>query len=190
MTYIYIIKTEKKIHSIGARGARENDFYGEEMVSTKQLVANRGNAAKSLGPKTEAGLRVSSMNALRHGLLSKASIIDSEDEAELEDFVWDMKNSFQPQDELENLLVDRVISCAWRLKRVLKIEAHIFSGKEVWAAYLNDSDGVSFEAGKGEKVLLLSRYEVALERSLYRALSELRQIQSMRSTINANGFVS
>lgn len=38
------------------------------MASEKQIAANRANAKRSTGPKTAAGKRSSSGNALRHGL--------------------------------------------------------------------------------------------------------------------------
>jgi hypothetical protein len=38
------------------------------MTSEKQIAANRANAKRSTGPKTAAGKRSSSGNALRHGL--------------------------------------------------------------------------------------------------------------------------
>ena len=41
-------------------------------MSLKQLAANRRNAQKSTGPKTPEGRAVSKMNALKHGILSKA----------------------------------------------------------------------------------------------------------------------
>jgi hypothetical protein len=38
------------------------------MASNRQIEANRGNAKRSTGPKTEAGKTRSSRNSLRHGL--------------------------------------------------------------------------------------------------------------------------
>lgn len=43
------------------------------MTSEPRISANRQNAAKSTGPKTQAGKHRASGNALRHGLTSQAS---------------------------------------------------------------------------------------------------------------------
>lgn len=45
------------------------------MTSTRQIDANRNNAKRSTGPKTEAGKARASRNALRHGL-SRLAISD------------------------------------------------------------------------------------------------------------------
>ena len=51
------------------------------MISEKQLEANRSNALLSTGPKTEAGRKRSSMNALRHGLTGQVTTMTDEDRA-------------------------------------------------------------------------------------------------------------
>ena len=39
-----------------------------EMATEKQVAANRRNAAKSTGPKSEAGKEIARMNAAKHGM--------------------------------------------------------------------------------------------------------------------------
>ena len=45
------------------------------MTSQKQIEANKANAKKSTGPKTEAGKLRSSMNAVTHGLTATSILI-------------------------------------------------------------------------------------------------------------------
>jgi hypothetical protein len=47
------------------------------MATEKQIAANRANAKRSTGPKTEIGRRASSRNALRHGLSCPSSMGES-----------------------------------------------------------------------------------------------------------------
>jgi len=61
------------------------------MASPRQLLANRRNAAKSRGPKTEQGKARSRMNALRHGLAAvtiKATVGPFDADAPLLDEVY------------------------------------------------------------------------------------------------------
>ena len=49
------------------------------MTSYRQIEANRRNALKSTGPKTEAGKHSSRCNAVRHGLTAETVIGALED---------------------------------------------------------------------------------------------------------------
>src|SRR5438046_5964856 len=42
------------------------------MASEKQIAANRQNARKSTGPRTNSGKKRASLNAMRHGLASQS----------------------------------------------------------------------------------------------------------------------
>src|SRR5215217_4284563 len=108
------------------RRKREVD---KAMASDKQIRANRRNARKSTGPKTPEGKSVVSYNALKHGLLSQQILLPDEDEASLVQLGEHLHSQLQPVGELESLLVERIVAAAWRLRRVLAVEAEIYEAE-------------------------------------------------------------
>jgi hypothetical protein len=162
------------------------------MTSDKQAEANRQNALKSTGPKTPEGKAVARLNAVRHGLLSQEVLLPGEDEATLRELGERMRAELQPVGELESLLVEQIIAAVWRLHRLRRVEAGIFarefSGGSVRAAGSSATDtaalGLSFirDANGANAFSKLSRYEAAIERSLYKALHELQRLQAARHT--------
>ena len=52
------------------------------MATEKQKKANRENAKKSTGPRTEEGKARSSQNGIKHGLLARDAVMADEDPAE------------------------------------------------------------------------------------------------------------
>lgn len=96
------------------------------MISDKQLQANRANAQKSTGPKTEEGKSIVSKNATVHGLRSALPVIEGEDPAEYNDFRNEMVLELHPIGIMEVLLVDRIVYAAWRLRRIGTIEVEVY----------------------------------------------------------------
>jgi hypothetical protein len=96
-------------------------------MSLKQLAANRRNAQKSTGPKTPNGRTVSKMNALKHGILSKEVLVRGKHARENEREFYALQARFQehlkPVGPLEEMLVDRIVTAHWRLRRALKAES-------------------------------------------------------------------
>jgi hypothetical protein len=99
------------------------------MASDKQVRANQKNALKSTGPKTPEGKAAVRHNALRHGLLSQEVLLPGEDEASLKELGESLRAELQPIGELENLLVDRIVAATWRLRRLGRVEAGIFTSE-------------------------------------------------------------
>jgi hypothetical protein len=56
------------------------------MTSYRQIEANRRNALKSTGPRTEAGKHASRCNAVHHGLTAETVINGLEDAEDYEAF--------------------------------------------------------------------------------------------------------
>lgn len=97
-------------------------------------------------------------------------------------------HEFCPQSNLEAFLLERAITCAWKLNLVMKVEAEMFRGDAVWGVPKRIKD--AFEGHSYNYMSVISRYENALERSFYKALAEFRQAQQKRESIIAIGFVS
>src|ERR1022692_1975754 len=88
-----------------------------KMISEKQLEANRNNALRSTGPKTEAGRNRSRMNALRHGLTGQVTTMTDEDRAAHDQFSKALIASLAPDGAMEVQLAQRVATDSWRLNR-------------------------------------------------------------------------
>ncbi len=94
-------------------------------VSTKQLEANKKNAKKG-GVKTPEGKAVVKYNALKHGLLAKEVIITvgegAEDVEEFHSLLNSLNEELQPVGSVEEMLVEKIASAYWRLRRAYKYE--------------------------------------------------------------------
>jgi hypothetical protein len=143
------------------------------MTSDRRIEANRCNAQKSTGPRTPEGKAAVALNGMKHGLLSREALVQGEREVDLVNFGKRLRAQLAPVGELELLLADRIISCGWRLRRLLRVESRLFKedGAQLEQAFSN--------YGR-EKMAVLSRYEATIERSLYKALNELQRLQAAR----------
>ncbi|MFC1475783.1 hypothetical protein ACFLQW_02125 [Candidatus Zixiibacteriota bacterium] len=96
------------------------------MATKKQLTANRKNALKSTGPKSLKGKQLVKWNALKHGLLSQAVIINDgsgqEEKQEFDRLHHQLRQELAPTGTIEEMLVERIATCYWRLRRVLTAE--------------------------------------------------------------------
>ncbi|MFC1972100.1 hypothetical protein ACFLVE_01675 [Chloroflexota bacterium] len=145
------------------------------MVSEKQLIANRINARLG-GVKTESGKANIRLNAVTHGILTKEALLPNENASELKKLQENLMAEKEPFGEVETLLVDRIVSCIWRLRRVIHVETGHLEGNWSKIAATSDSEVARWQS--------MNRYETALERQLYKALHELERIQGIRQGRN------
>ena len=96
------------------------------MTTIKQIEANRLNALKSTGPRTEEGKRRSRCNAIRHGLTAETVIVGLEDPQDYESFEATIIADYDPVTAVERELVLRLASVLWRLRRATGIETALF----------------------------------------------------------------
>jgi hypothetical protein len=101
------------------------------MASEKQVEANRTNAKKSTGPKTEQGKARSRANAWKHGLTANTLIIIAEESEDFDELRAALIASYDPQSPWECELVERLVGIFWRLRRVPFYEAAIIDARHV-----------------------------------------------------------
>jgi hypothetical protein len=97
------------------------------MTSWQQWQANRLNALKSTGPRTEEGKRISRRNALKHGLTSETVIDGLEDSEDYRGFEAAIIADYDAETAVERELVLRLASLLWRLRRIIAIETDLFA---------------------------------------------------------------
>src|SRR6266568_196403 len=105
------------------------------MTSYRQIEANRRNALRSTGPKTEAGKQASRCNAVRHGLTAETVIGTLEDTEDYKAFEAAITADYDAQSAVERELVLRLASVLWRLRRATTMETGLF---EIQAQHLRD----------------------------------------------------
>ena len=78
------------------------------MPTNAQIKANRNNAKKSTGPRTEEGKTRVSKNALKHGLLARDTVLPGEDSADFDSQLSALEADIQPANSLEFELVRQI----------------------------------------------------------------------------------
>ena len=175
------------------------------MTTTKQAAANRQNALRSTGPTTAEGKATASTNAFKHGLRSAAPVLPDEDAADYADLQRELYDELQPIGAIESAMVESIGFLLWRLERARRIDRELFiacyydhqisnneadsiisiSSDESSKRLRSERDQALSIAAKAitsysNKIASVGRYEIALERRLYKAMSELRARQAGR----------
>jgi hypothetical protein len=117
-------------------------------TSGRQRRANQQNAAKSTGPRTEAGKRRSSQNATRHGanaqsLFAIPTGVLAEDEVELKEHVDAIVRALDPRDALEEEEASQVALATIRLHRIDRFEALTIADDGAWQRFASNDTDVS-----------------------------------------------
>lgn len=153
------------------------------MASEKQVQANRRNALKGTGPKTPEGKAAIKLNARTHGLLSQEVLLPGEDEEALKELDENLRAELQPLGELENMLVDRIIAAHWRLRRLGRVEAGIFT----WQLYGELAERAQQEVRTHEWSVLdaLGSEQITDEQKHQEALSKAQEMKAKQDAETA-----
>ena len=178
------------------------------MSTEKQIAANRRNAQKSTGPKTAEGKAAVAKNATKHGLFARQNVVISEAQADFDALRDEMLADLDPVGTMESVLVERIVSLTWRLKRAERMQNEMIDAKirrEINLTYPKLSktlvtgepcDMSKYSDGCYDDVALgyiamrdfaeqralerLSLYERRFEASLFKTMAELKKLQHAR----------
>jgi|SRR5271169_1345902 len=129
-------------------------------ISQRKLKANRENARKSTGPKTPRGKAFSRRNALKHGLFVR-HVTDfealGENPREYDDLLNGLWGQYQPVGRAEEIEVERVAICFWRLKRAWRHEnaANLVARRDFVRRELAEQEEYCKERDKEEEAVIL-----------------------------------
>jgi hypothetical protein len=118
--------------------------------------------------------------------LSKEVLLKDEDEEVLEELSKRVRGELKPINEIEQMLVDRIVTNLWRLKRAMRIEKEMIESDAEETDYMGQSKFVSLgqifsrDFMMHDKYGTFIKYETSIERGIYKALHELQRIQSAR----------
>jgi hypothetical protein len=160
------------------------------MATAAQINANRENARKSTGPRTPRGKAISSRNSLVHGMTSGKFLPPDGDPNEFFQLLDQFRDRFQPFDEVEDALVERLVAAEFKMRSVRYLDAGIFR----YQAKVNpmpdhfSQDGCTnplawafqFDCARQNSFSKLIRYEGFLQREFSRALRDLSELQKER----------
>jgi hypothetical protein len=97
-------------------------------LSEARLAANRANAQKSSGPKTPAGKLRSAANACQHGFAgTNFAVVRLEDPAEIDKLKADLMATYQPVNNQEMWVIERIALAQNSIFRSYRLESGLFT---------------------------------------------------------------
>jgi hypothetical protein len=169
------------------------------MSTESQILANRRNALKSTGPRTNEGKAAVSQNAVKHGLLTRRDVISSESQADFNLYRDQLLAELAPASPMESMLAERVVTLSWRLKRVCRIQNQTIDAlnapnpssplSKLIQSLSNPSNSApelalgrlaikDFSSARVLERLLM--YERRIEHSLYKTILELQRLNLIK----------
>src|SRR6266567_2513495 len=168
---------------------RINTEIAKKLLSDRQLRANRANAQKSTGPKTEEGKQRSRLNGLRHGITGQVSIMTDENRAAHDAFCNPIIARLAADGPLEMQLANLIAQDHWRLNRIQSIEDGLYVLGQCRPINQVDSGAPQADVALAEsmtfmrqskEILLLTLYESRINRNIRRNMEQLRELQTER----------
>jgi hypothetical protein len=164
----------------------------KKQSSQRRIEASRANGKKSRGPVTEEGKARSSQNARKHSVLATHICLNAVDEEIFDRILEQYVNRFQPRDQVEYDLVEKIVYCEFQIRHAwmersaalamqMTIDKDFVDG--TWAAPSNTDRAVialTASIKDGNTINLLDRYARTLSTQSERSMKQLIALQKLR----------
>jgi hypothetical protein len=162
------------------------------MTASRKPESARANGAKSRGPTTQEGKLASSQNATRHGISSRAVVLQCESQHRFEQVLAAFKDQIQPRNSAESGFVEMMAINHWRQMRFLAVQKAAIELEMVRVESANDLFSQIPAAGLTSVVLVekLRRYETSYRRQFIRAKDAIQKMRRRQELFAAEDSAS
>jgi len=159
------------------------------MATEKQIEANKQNALQG-GVNSEAGKKISRLNAVRHGFFSK--IVTDFDKIAGKEFSDDIYEYFSPSNVYEAQLVEILLSNLLAFRRICLFESQLLlngidkaiNGEELKIDFGQSEYQKKFRNAVTDEILKIKRYKICAFNMITKAQHELERLTRMRNGEN------
>jgi hypothetical protein len=153
-------------------------------MSRKKELANKRNALRSTGPRTEAGKARSRLNAIKHGAYAQMCL-EGEDVSRFKVLLLDLLAEYKPLGFEETLLVNEIAQTIWRKNRFKAAEALAIHAYSFFKSQGEEQKGdvslaIAQDASACGTIPRCLAAEDLLDRRLWAHFDRLRKIQKKR----------
>jgi hypothetical protein len=171
---------------IRIESSRANGAKSHGPVTPEGKIASAENSKLSTGPVTPEGKARSSRNAITHGMLAAAIVLDNEgDTALFTSELSDLEDEHQPRTPTEIRHIRVMAVANWRQMRIWSLEKQQLDDETARQMLAHPEDHSTSPIGwtsrafralsdETRSVELLSRYELRYDRQYQRALTAFR----------------
>jgi hypothetical protein len=143
------------------------------MRLTRRIIASRANGKHSRGPKTEQGKHRSSINAIRHGLLSKCVVMPDESRDIFDALFHQYAANLQPANDVQRTHVEEMVTAVWKMRRLWAVETELWgktAANRPETTAIGRITGAFSDLSRQPELHLLLRYEARFHHAYHRAL--------------------
>ena len=110
------ISTAAKSENLKSSKPERNNSFGtkSDAATAAKFATSSSFTRRATGPRTPQGKERSKFNARKHGLFSKAILLQNESRTEYDALLDGLMENFQPQGKLEIVLVEYLATLLWR----------------------------------------------------------------------------